>query len=288
MTERLSDVNARIASARQISSVVSAMRAIAAARMRDARLRLDSVRRYAQSVGQAISRTLPLASQAFEMSGPQANPGRRLIVAVGAEQGFAGGFSERVLRGVGAAGPDELLIVGDRAIGLARQLGYEPAWSAPAAAHLDQIEAIADQITEEIWSRANQGIATVSLIYAAPDGADAIVSRSLAPFDFKRFAHTRNAQPPLTQLAASALLAKLAEEYVFAELCEALTLSFAAENEARIRAMTAARGHVREILDALGARSRHLRQEEITNEIIELAVNRAVSRDVSSRAADVP
>ena len=61
MTERLSDVNARIDSARQISAVVSAMRAIAAARARDARARLAGVRRYSQSVGEAIGRALPLA-----------------------------------------------------------------------------------------------------------------------------------------------------------------------------------------------------------------------------------
>jgi F-type H+-transporting ATPase subunit gamma len=155
MTERLSDVNARITSARQISSVVSATRAIAAARMRDARLRLDSVRRYSQSVGEAISRTLPLASQAAGERPSQA--GRRLVVAIGAEQGFAGGFSERVLRVVAAAKPDDLMLIGDRAIGLAQQLGLRTAWSALSAAHLDQIEAVAERIAEEIWSRVAQG-----------------------------------------------------------------------------------------------------------------------------------
>ena len=70
------------------------------------------------------------------------------------------------------------------------------------------------------------------------------------------------------------LLAELAEEYVFAELCEALTLSLAAENEARMRAMTAAKSNVAKMLDELVARSRQLRQEEITNEIIELGGRR--------------
>ena len=68
---------------------------------------------------------------------------------------------------------------------------------------------------------------------------------------------------------------KLAEEYVFAELCEALTLSLAAENEARMRAMTAAKSNVTKMLDDLVARSRQLRQEEITNEIIELGGRKA-------------
>jgi F-type H+-transporting ATPase subunit gamma len=71
------------------------------------------------------------------------------------------------------------------------------------------------------------------------------------------------------------LLAELAEEYVFAELCEALTLSLAAENEARMRAMAAAKSNVSKMLDELIARVRQLRQEEITNEIIELGGRKA-------------
>ena len=76
-------------------------------------------------------------------------------------------------------------------------------------------------------------------------------------------------------MAPQVLLMRLAEEYVFAELCEALTLSVAAENEARMRAMTAAKSNVAKMLDELIARSRQLRQEEITNEIIELGGRRA-------------
>lgn len=70
---------------------------------------------------------------------------------------------------------------------------------------------------------------------------------------------------------AAALLARLADEYVFAELCEALTLSYAAENEARVRAMAAAQENVARKLDELSARSRQIRQEQITDELIELA-----------------
>jgi F-type H+-transporting ATPase subunit gamma len=48
-------------------------------------------------------------------------------------------------------------------------------------------------------------------------------------------------------------------------------LSFAAENEARMRAMIAARSNVSRKLDELVASFRRLRQEEITGEIIELS-----------------
>ena len=55
-------------------------------------------------------------------------------------------------------------------------------------------------------------------------------------------------------------------------LCEEVMLSFAAENEARMEAMIAARRNVVRKLDELVASFRRLRQEEITGEIIELLV----------------
>jgi F-type H+-transporting ATPase subunit gamma len=55
-------------------------------------------------------------------------------------------------------------------------------------------------------------------------------------------------------------------------LCEEVMLSFAAENEARMEAMIAARSNVVRKLDELVASFRRLRQEEITGEIIELLV----------------
>ena len=61
VTERLSDVVARIGSVRQLSSVIGAMRGIAAARAREARERVEGVRAYAATVGAAIGQALALA-----------------------------------------------------------------------------------------------------------------------------------------------------------------------------------------------------------------------------------
>jgi F-type H+-transporting ATPase subunit gamma len=52
------------------------------------------------------------------------------------------------------------------------------------------------------------------------------------------------------------------------ELCEALMLSFAAENEARVRAMTAARANVKDTLDELTQRYPQVRQDEIAADIV--------------------
>ena len=61
MSGKLSEVEGRIGSVRQLNSVISAMRGIAAARSREARARLDGVRAYASAIGAAIGTELSLA-----------------------------------------------------------------------------------------------------------------------------------------------------------------------------------------------------------------------------------
>jgi F-type H+-transporting ATPase subunit gamma len=57
---KLSEVEGRIGTVRQLDAVISAMRGIAAARSREARARLDGVRAYASAVGTAIGTDLGL------------------------------------------------------------------------------------------------------------------------------------------------------------------------------------------------------------------------------------
>jgi hypothetical protein len=86
-------------------------------------------------------------------------------------------------------------------------------------------------------------VARVTVIHAvpAPSASVEIVERTLLPFDFTRFKVTPRSIPPITTLPVEQLVAGLAEEYVYAQLCEEVMLSFAAENEARMVAMIAAR-----------------------------------------------
>ena len=94
--------------------------------------------------------------------------------------------------------------------------------------------------------------------------------RSLLPLDLAAFPRPPADQAPLVTLEPQVLLERLAAEYVYAELCEAAMRAFAAENEARMLAMTEAKSSIETKLAGLGQRERQLRQEEITTEIVEL------------------
>jgi F-type H+-transporting ATPase subunit gamma len=282
MAERLSEIEARIDSVRQLSSVIGAVRGIAAARLHEARARLDGIRTYAGTIGQAIAQAISLVP---DTPGTPARDGarRRIILALGAEQGFVGGFNGRVLDAVrpllpsGGSDSCDLFVTGSHAAMAAGERALAVGWCAPMATHADEVAGLANRLADKLFETIGTGdVSQVILVHARPmqgqpEGEGPIAVRELMPFDFSRFPPSNHALPPMIQLPAPVLLSRLADEYVFAEICEALVLSFAAENEARMQAMVAARENVARRLDDLTASARRLRQEQITAEVVELA-----------------
>jgi F-type H+-transporting ATPase subunit gamma len=277
MSGKLSEVESRIGTVHQLEAVITAMRGSAAARSREARSRLDGIRAYAAAIGQAIGQALALAPDSDPQPRKPQGLERHVVIVLSSEQGFAGSFNERVFDAAEPhlkANGSELLIIGDRGAMVAAERGLVFDWSAPMVAHAQEVPLLANRITDALYSRLEKDQASrVTVIHAVPGPSASIevVERTLLPFDFARFKVVPRSNPPITTLPPEQLLAELAEEYVYAELCEEVMLSFAAENEARMQAMIAARSNVSRKLDELVASFRRLRQEEITGEIIELS-----------------
>jgi F-type H+-transporting ATPase subunit gamma len=277
MSSKLSEIESRTATARQLESVISAMRGIAAAREREAQGRLAGIRTAAATVGQAIGMVLA-AAPSVPVVEPEPERGlARIVIVLCTEQGFVGGFNERLLEQVERlrrdAG-DELFVVGTRGVMLAEERGLKCGWATPMAAHADDVMRVAGRITDAVYARFNEHAPSeVWLVHAMPGPglADRIVTRQLVPFDFTRFRISSRMQPPLLTLPLDKLLTGLTERYVYVELCEGLMQSFAAENAARVAAMLAASKHVKDKLEALTRDYRIVRQDEITSEIVELA-----------------
>lgn len=279
MSNKLSEVQGRISSVHELESVVSAMRGIAAARSREAQSRIDAIRACAHMVGGAIGDALMFDQRDETEARPKnaSDTDTEVVIILCAEQGFVGTFNEHVVETATQRAPAHstgYFLIGDRGLAVAAEHGLTIGWSAPMVAHADEVAALADRIIEALYERLNAGRATrVTLLHAVPNPSETIevIESALWPFDFKRFKQAIRTNPPLVTLKPQRLLAKLAEEYLYAQLCEAIMLSFAAENEARMRAMIAARTNVHDTLDGLIGESRRLRQDEITSEIVELS-----------------
>ena len=280
MTERLADLGARIQGIRQLGAVVNAMRGIAAARVQQAGTQLVAVDSYAATIAAAIARAL--ASVPPARPGAIRRRGRSALVLFCAEQGFAGAFSERVLDAAGAdlAGC-ELFVVGTRGIAALAERGVTPGWTCAMPSHSPGIPKLADRIVQALYVRIATGeIDRLDAAFSQWRAGQGIrvERRRLFPFDPTAFPVPADANPPLLNLAPAVLLDELAADYMHAQLCEAALHAFAAENQARMEAMAAARSQVERQLASLQATQRQVRQEEITAEIIELAAGETASR----------
>lgn len=287
MSGKLGEIEDRIAATHQLDAVIAAMRGIAASRSHEAQTRLAGIRAAAATAGAAIGEVLAFAperSAAGEPATDDTEDGGDVCVVVGTEQGFVGGLNDELAahaRSQHGARVRRWLLVGSRLASAAVARGVTGAWSAPMVAHPDGIPQLALRVTDALYAHLAGGkrATRVSVVSALPgESRLRIIERTLVPFDLTRFQVSRRAQPPLVNLKPARLLTELVEFYVFVELCEALTLSFAAENEARVRAMLAARANVQERLSDLTQRYRALRQDEITSEIVELSAGGEVAR----------
>ena len=279
MTERLADIGVRIEGIRQLDAVVNAMRGIAAARVQQARGQLVAVDGYAATIEAAIGRALALLPPAGP--GATGRSGRPALVLFCAEQGFAGTFSERVLDGAGAdLATSELFLIGTRGTAIAAERGLAIGWKGAMPAHSPGIPKLADRIAGALYARIDAGaIDRLDAIFGQREpGRGLRVERiRLFPFDPARFPATSEAAPFLN-LTPRLLLGELTADYLHALLCKAALHAFAAENEARMEAMAAARGQIERRLVSLRAAERQERQEEITAEILELAAGETASQ----------
>ena len=171
-----------------------------------------------------------------------------------AEQGFVGGFAEHVLEAAAARGPGDVFLIGSRGLLLAESHGIEPVWQSAMATQVGGIAGLCIRIAEALYERmATHRIGAVEVVFPAwtLGVGVGVTCRSLLPLDARRFGGVPAGMPPLTTLPPEELLASLAEEYVFASLCEAAMHAFVAENEARAAAMVRARSKVQDMLEAL-------------------------------------
>lgn len=278
MTERLADISARIEGIRQLGAVVNAMKGIAAARAHTARGQLVAVDSYAGTIAAAMSRLLPRDRVASTPDDAQEGTSGLLVFC--AEQGFAGAFSERVLDSLGARiNPATLFLIGTRGLSVAASRGITPQWSAPLPSHTPGIPKLADRITTAIYDAVGNGrIASLDVVYTGwKSGRPAVVTQRLFPIDLADLLPA-TAEPPLIQLPKEVLLASLGQDYFNAQVCKAALHAFAAENEARMEAMTAAGSQIARELEVFEATLRRVRQEAITAEIIELGTGAASAR----------
>ncbi|MFD2234537.1 F0F1 ATP synthase subunit gamma [Phaeospirillum tilakii] len=267
--DRPETVRARIDSVAQLQEVVGAMRSLAAMRMQQASESLDGIRRYAAIVAAGLAQALRLAGGAA----PPRRGGRRALLLFSAEHGFVGAYAETLAEAARADPPDLLLAVGTKGIQALTEAGLTPDWSLPMASHAGGVEDLARRIAAELARRLGAGAFTrLDLLFGriGAGGGWQPVRRPLFPPDFADLPPPRGSTAPLHHLPAPALLDRLIEERLLADLALAATEALAAENAARLAAMTTAGDNIDRKLTELRDQERILRQAQITEELLDV------------------
>jgi F-type H+-transporting ATPase subunit gamma len=278
---RLADIESRIDSMGELLDIVGAMRSLASMRMREAQRAVPGVRRYAQSMADAIGDALLLMPERRDER--RAPSGSRVVVGCMAEHGFVGAFNERLADAIehDLTGRDVLFVLGSRGAALARERGLRPLWEHPMATRLASVPETVRRLTAELYRAIGRStVARAEVVFARhrQGAAAGIERRLLFPLDLDAFAVRMNRLPPLHNLAPEVLVEELAAEYVSAVLIEAAIESLASENAARFGAMEAAHDNVSRKLDRLRNEARQTRQDEITTELIDLVTGAEAQR----------
>lgn len=267
MTQLL-ELQARIGALGDLDRIVGALRVIAAGQSQTVDATLPALRAYARTMAASMRDGRDLIEGRRRFDDPQ---GAQHLIIVGAEHGFCGGFNDQVL--AHAKTDASLLgVVGQRAAQQARDGGLTVAWSMSLPSHPSGLSAVARSVTDQIFRRLDQdGSQRVVIVHhrAVAGSGSNIVHRSLTDDPPSHDLPTRS-MPPLTQVPADRLVLALMAEYFQALVLLALTESFHAEAMARFLAMDAAKHAIGDRTSSLAAELRTRRQDEITNELIEL------------------
>ncbi len=289
MTERLGQIEARIASIGELHELVSAMRALAAVRSQQATDKLTGIRGYAAVIGNALSRVLTMAPDEpadAHVSSTNTDSATALLLFAG-EHGFSGSYNERLIDHAADVVEDsrQLFIAGARGVLLAGERQLDVTWSTAMATQIATVGAVARRVAGEIYRRFSAGeLYDVDVAYArsTPKGTIEIVHRSLLPLDLDLFRHDTRTQSPLVNLDPHVLLRSLVGDYVHAELTLATMECVASDNTARLITMQSARRNIEDMLETLSAQARHTRQADITSEILEIVTGaKATLKDPS-------
>jgi F-type H+-transporting ATPase subunit gamma len=267
--EQLARLKARITILTELSDIIVAMRALAAAELQEARQALPAVSRYALLIEKGIADVAAMLDATVAPAAADDIGKAETICIIGTEHGFVGDLNAELLTGFNLPRSGRLVLVGRRLQGVAMERGLDIAAALPMTTHVAGVPLLARQIAQHVGAAAR-----VRLVAAQREAGEVAIqskARQILPVQLPA-PSAGPAPPPLHQLKPRDLLAELASEYLFAEISRALIEALIEENEIRLGVLTAADRNISDKLEELRRKERTLRQETITTELLDVVV----------------
>lgn len=271
------DIRRRIKTVKNIEKITSAMKMVAAAKLRKAQDRAEAARPYAEKMKQVMGN---LSTKAGEIKHPllEVRPEEKVVyVIVGAERGLAGSFNNNVMNAAIKHINDKysndisLVLVGKKAENFFKKRNFkiintlETTGNGIAFSDVNNITNTVRQLFEDAE------VDAVYLVYAKFNSAISQVPTVLqmlpmTPPESDEALHGEYIFEP----SATVLLANLLPRYLETQVYQAMVESNASEYGARMTAMSAATKNAGEMIDNLTLIYNKARQAAITKEILEI------------------
>lgn len=296
----------RIRSVNSTKKITRAMELIAASRIVRAQQAVAAARPYSEAVTEVIRH---LAAGGAELShpilaGPETQSGRRGVVVIASDRGYAGAYNTNVIRageralreGTTTGTPDpasyDLFLVGKKAEGYFRfrryTVGHAFAGMSDRPSYAD-----AKQVAEAVMAAYDGGqLDRVDLAYTQflSAGTQRPVVRQLLPVEVEALTEAPAEGPQAAyefEPEPGTILDELLPRYVESRIYAAMLDAAASEHAARQRAMKSATDNAEDLVIRLTRVMNRARQESITSEIMEIVGGAEAMRQAASGGEDL-
>ena len=275
----LKDIRNRIKSVKSIQQVTSAMKMVAAAKMRRAQENMEKSRPYSSRLAELLNMLIPEIDRSLMPELNVREVKKTLFVVVTADRGMAGAFNTNVLREahkvIDKAGQknSEIICIGKKSVGYFKNRNYPIAveyidfWNDLGYSH-------AMKIGDEIISRYINGeVDQVQVVYNrfVNVARQEIRNETFLPMSYDPEAKDSDYNPErLFEPSKETVVKTIIPRYLNTQMWQFLLESNASEQAARMLAMENATSNANDMIKDLKLQFNKARQTAITTEMLEI------------------
>ncbi|HEY3415149.1 MAG TPA: ATP synthase F1 subunit gamma [Armatimonadota bacterium] len=272
------EIRARIATVKKIEQVTTAMKLVAAARLRRAQERAEAARPYADLMQKTIQQLAPSLKGLDHPLLADRESKAAAVIVLCAERGLAGSYNTNIMREVAVLVsslpvPARLYVIGKKGAGFLRRRKYDVVYEASmpgTEVNLGEVRALSARVRAEFEAG---DVDEVYLVYSRFVSAITQRPTVLKVLPFEAPAHDANipvADDLIFEPDAPTLLGHLLPRYVDVQVYRAMTEAVASEHGARMTSMTSASDNAAEMISDLTLQYNRVRQAAITKELAEI------------------
>jgi F-type H+-transporting ATPase subunit gamma len=268
------DIEKKIKAFNTIEDIVSAMKAYAGVTIRKTEELVINIRAYEENILYAIADVMA-HYPGLSLQSKEQDERKRILVAFGSSQGLCGPFNEKIVDVISDIinSNDTLFVIGKRlksSIEL-RHITYD-GYSDSVVSVSGIQPALMETVSQimNIYKREEYYNLTFIFTYISEKKPVISVEQILPP-DIARLSALKPLKfPPLTYIEPQIIFDKILEEFLYISLYRGYLESLRSENWYRLRSMEGASESLKRRVSDLGSLQKYVRQEEITEEMLEI------------------